>query len=65
MDAGAAGVTKETTILVVGNQDARKLAGREKTFKHRKAEDLIGKGQAIKILTEKDFENLVRLVMVT
>jgi DNA polymerase-3 subunit epsilon len=61
--AVAAGVTKETTILVVGNQDARKLAGHEKSSKHRKAEDLIRKGQAIKILTEQDFENLVRLAM--
>jgi DNA polymerase-3 subunit epsilon len=59
--AVAAGVTKETTILVVGNQDARKLAGHEKSSKHRKAENLIQKGQAIKIITEKDFGDLVRL----
>ncbi len=57
----AEGVTKETTMLVVGNQDARRLAGQEKSSKHRKAEDLILKGQAIKILTEGDFQNLVRL----
>ncbi len=55
------GVTKDTTILVVGNQDARKLAGHDKSSKHRKAEDLIRKGAAIKILTEKDFANLARL----
>jgi DNA polymerase-3 subunit epsilon len=59
--AVAAGVTKDTTILVVGNQDARKLAGHEKSAKHRKAEDLIRKGATIKILTEKDFANMARL----
>ncbi len=59
--AVAAGVTKETTILVVGSQDARRLAGHEKSSKHRKVEDLIRKGQAIKILTERDFEKLVAL----
>jgi DNA polymerase-3 subunit epsilon len=54
-------VTKDTTILVVGNQDARKLAGHDKSSKHRKAEDLIRKGAAIKILTEKDFATLAGL----
>jgi DNA polymerase-3 subunit epsilon len=59
--AVAENVTKDTTILVVGNQDARKLAGHDKSSKHRKAEDLIRKGCAIRILTEKDFERLARL----
>jgi DNA polymerase-3 subunit epsilon len=36
------GVTKRTTILVVGDQDALKLAGYEKSSKHRKAEDYNG-----------------------
>jgi len=49
----ADGVTKKTTILVVGNQDARRLAGHEKSSKHRKAEALIQEGQAVRILTEK------------
>jgi len=48
-------VTKNTTILVVGIQDAFKLAGYEKSAKHRKAEDLNQKGIPIKILSEKDF----------
>jgi DNA polymerase III subunit epsilon len=48
-------VTKKTTILVVGTQDSSKLAGYEKSSKHRKAEGLIEKGNLIKILTEKDF----------
>ena len=55
------GVTKRTTILVVGDQDLIKLAGYEKSSKHRKAEDLIQKGQVIKILAERDFESLVRM----
>jgi DNA polymerase III subunit epsilon len=35
------GVTKKTTIIVVGNQDIKRLAGHEKSSKHRKAEVLI------------------------
>jgi DNA polymerase-3 subunit epsilon len=57
--AVADGVTKNTTILVVGDQDVRKLAGQEKSSKHRKAEDLIKKGQAIRIIRETDFSELV------
>ena len=48
-------VTKKTTILVVGTQDSSKLAGYEKSSKHRKTEELIQKGIPIKILSEKDF----------
>jgi DNA polymerase-3 subunit epsilon len=48
-------VTQKTTILVVGTQDSKKLAGYEKSSKHRKAEELIKKGKQIKILSEKDF----------
>jgi len=33
----ASGVTKKTTILVVGDQDVTKLAGHEKSSKHRNA----------------------------
>src|ERR1035441_9649885 len=53
------GVTKKTSILVVGDQDIRKLVGHEKSSKHRKAEQLIGAGQAIRILRESDFQALV------
>jgi len=56
----AAGVTKETTLLVVGDQDIRKLAGHEKSSKHRKAEELIKKGVPIRILQESDFRELAR-----
>ena len=58
----AAGVTKETTILVVGDQDVRKLAGHEKSSKHRKAERLISEGQQIRILRESDFQRLVTCI---
>jgi hypothetical protein len=40
----APGVTKKTTILVVGDQDIKKLSGHGKSSKHRKAEDLVAKG---------------------
>ncbi|QGA47659.1 MULTISPECIES: exonuclease domain-containing protein [Pseudomonas] len=51
----ATGVTKHTTLLVVGDQDIRMLAGAEKSAKHRKAEELMAKGQKIRILGESDF----------
>jgi len=57
--AVAAGVTKKTTLLVVGDQDIAKLAGKEKSSKHIKAEQLIKKGQSIRILKESDFKELV------
>ena len=53
------GVTKHTTLLVVGDQDIRKLAGHEKSSKHRKAEELINKGQRIRIVGESDFKSIV------
>jgi DNA polymerase III subunit epsilon len=58
----AAGVTKKTTMLVVGDQDVKKLAGHEKSSKHRKAEELNAQGQAIRILRESDFLELVALI---
>lgn len=57
-DAGgdvAAGVTKRTTLLVVGDQDIALLAGHAKSSKHRKAESLIEAGQPIRIIGETDF----------
>lgn len=53
------GVTKRTTLLVVGDQDIRLLNGQEKSNKHRKAEELIAKGRPIRILTESDFLSMV------
>jgi DNA polymerase-3 subunit epsilon len=57
----ATNVTKETTLLVIGDQDITLLAGHSKSSKHRKAEDLIAKGVPIRILRETDFQELVRL----
>lgn len=53
------GVTKRTTILVVGDQDLRVLKGHEKSSKHMKAEKLISQGQHIRILGESDFMRIV------
>jgi DNA polymerase-3 subunit epsilon len=52
-------VGKSTTLLVVGDQDIRVLAGQEKSSKHRKAEDLIARGQVIRVLKESDFRRLI------
>jgi DNA polymerase-3 subunit epsilon len=54
------GVTKKTSLLVVGDQDVSKLAGKEKSSKHLKAEQLITKGQRIRIIKESDFKELVK-----
>ena len=54
------GVTQKITLLVVGDQDLRKLAGHQKSSKHRKAEKLIVAGQQIRILGERDFCELVK-----
>jgi DNA polymerase III subunit epsilon len=53
-------VTKKTTILVVGDQDITKLAGHEKSSKHRKAEQLVSGGALIRIIRESDFRELVQ-----
>jgi DNA polymerase-3 subunit epsilon len=55
----ASGVNTKTTLLVVGDQDISKLAGYGKSSKHRKAEDLIGAGQNLRILGESDFLRLL------
>jgi len=56
------GVTKKTTLLIVGDQDIKKLRlGEERSTKHRKAEELIAKGQPIRVLQESDFIRIVGL----
>ena len=55
----ASGVTKKTSLLVIGDQDISKLAGKKKSSKHLKAELLISKGQKIRIIKESDFKELV------
>ncbi len=52
-------VNKTITLLVVGDQDIRRLVGHDKSSKHRKAEEFMMKGQAIRILGEGDFRRLV------
>ena len=52
-------VNKKTTILVVGDQDASKLAGYDKSSKHREAEQLASMGHPIRIILENDFKALL------
>jgi DNA polymerase-3 subunit epsilon len=52
-------VTKHTTVLVVGDQDIAKLAGHQRSSKHRKAEELMTRGQSIRIIGESDFRRLL------
>ncbi|AZR95122.1 transposase [Bordetella trematum] len=59
----ATGVTKKTTILVVGDQDIAKLGGKDKSAKHIKAETLIGQGAELRILGESDFLALLESAM--
>ena len=54
-------VNKRTTLLVVGDQDLSRLAGHDKSSKHRRAEELIAKGQPLRILSESDFQRLAEL----
>ena len=53
-------VNKKTTLLVVGNQDIRLLAGHLKSSKHRLAEEMISEGYPIRILTETDFLEAIK-----
>lgn len=57
----APNVTKKTSLLVVGDQDISRLAGKKKSSKHVKAEKLISRGQKIRVIKESDFMDLVRL----
>lgn len=57
----ATGVTKKTTLLVVGDVDVVRLAGHDKSSKHRKAEELVAAGYPLRIIRETDFKKLVAL----
>ena len=57
----AQSVTKKTTLLVVGDTDIKRLAGHEKSSKHRKAEDLVAEGYPIRIIRETDFREIVAM----
>ena len=52
-------VTQKTTLLVVGVQDKNRLNGYEKSSKHRKAEQQIRDGIALRILSEDDFMAMI------
>jgi DNA polymerase-3 subunit epsilon len=51
----SASVRRTTTIVVVGDQDIKRLHGHEKSAKHRKAQELITEGYPIRLLGESDF----------
>ena len=53
------GVTKRTTMLVVGHQDIRALAGKDKSSKHIKAEKMIREGHCMCIISELDFMKML------
>lgn len=57
----ANGVTKKTTILVVGDQDLTRTLGKEKSSKHQKAEALIEAGADIRIIGESDFLSMITI----
>lgn len=53
-------VSKKTTLLVVGDQDLELLAGHTKSTKHRRAEELLAEGHAIRIIGETEFLALLK-----
>lgn len=53
------GVTKNTNILVVGEQDWRVVGTDGLSSKMKKAQTLLEKGQDIEIMTENDFIRLL------
>ncbi|MEQ1935458.1 MAG: exonuclease domain-containing protein [Fimbriimonadaceae bacterium] len=55
-------VTKKTSILVVGDQDIRKFAGKDKSSKQLKVEQLIVEGRSIRIIGESDFLALSSII---
>lgn len=54
-------MTKEVTMLVVGDVDARQPAGHKKSSKHRQAESMMAAGAPLRILRETDFLALIGL----
>jgi DNA polymerase-3 subunit epsilon len=56
----ASSVTKKTTLLVVGEQDLLLVGDDGKSTKQEKAEELIARGQDIRILSEETFDALLK-----
>lgn len=52
-------VTKQTSHLIVGDQDLSLLAGHAKSAKHRKAEEMQQAGHPIKIMGETQFRQFL------
>lgn len=52
-------VTRQTTYLVVGDQDLTALGGHSKSSKHRKAEEMQAAGHPIRIIGESMFQEMV------
>lgn len=55
------GITKHTTMVVIGDEEIRKSEQQDKSLKHRKAEAYIAKGIPIRIIGESDFKRIVAL----
>lgn len=58
-------VNSDTTILVVGMQDLRRLNGNSKSSKQLKAERLIEQGIEIKIICEEDLIEMIKSKSIT
>jgi len=56
----ANGVTKKTTLLVIGEQDLNLVRADGKSNKQIKAEELIAKGQEIRVIGEDAFDALLK-----
>lgn len=56
----ASGVSKKTTVLVLGVQDPTTFAGKPKSAKHTRAEELIAAGLPIQIMDEAAFRAMMR-----
>lgn len=54
-------VNRQTTVLVVGTQDIKRLKGKDKSAKQLKTEELIRHGADIKIISEDDLLAMVGL----
>ena len=57
------GVTKKTTLLMVGAQNLKKLAGKGKSTKHITADNINSKGGDIKIIDENDFLEMQKIYL--
>ncbi len=55
----AGSVTEDTSLLVVDDQDLRKLDGHDKSTKRHRAEELISQGAPLRIIGESDFKTMV------